>query len=66
MRVKVHDFEEDSVSLIDPASDWDDAVWKLSLERSSSAALVSQSKRRGPFDRLRPGSGVSVSIMMLL
>jgi hypothetical protein len=26
------DFEEDFVSLINPASDWDDAVWKLSLQ----------------------------------
>jgi len=26
------DLEEDFVSLINPASDWDDAVWKLSLE----------------------------------
>jgi hypothetical protein len=33
MRVKVHDFEEGFVSLINPASDWDDAVWKLSLQK---------------------------------
>ena len=26
------EFEDDFVSLINPASDWDDAVWKLSLE----------------------------------
>ena len=26
------DMEEDFVSLINPASDWDDAVWKLSLQ----------------------------------
>jgi len=26
------DFEEDFVSLINPASDWDDAVWKVSLQ----------------------------------
>ena len=25
--------EEDFVSLINPASEWDDAVWKLALER---------------------------------
>jgi quinol monooxygenase YgiN len=28
------DFEEGFVSLINPASDWDDAVWKLSLQSS--------------------------------
>src|SRR5260221_647474 len=28
------DMEEDFVSLINPASDWDDAVWKLSLQNS--------------------------------
>ena len=27
------DFEEDFVSLINPASDWDDAVWKMSLQK---------------------------------
>ena len=27
------DFEEDFVALIDPASDWDDAVRKLSLQK---------------------------------
>jgi hypothetical protein len=26
------EFEDDFVSLINPASDWDDAVWKISLE----------------------------------
>lgn len=26
------EFEDDFVSLINPASDWDDAVWRLSLE----------------------------------
>ena len=26
--------EEDFVSLINPTSDWDDAVWKVSLESS--------------------------------
>lgn len=26
------DFEEDFVALINPASDWDDAVWKLALQ----------------------------------
>ena len=26
------EFEEDFVSLINPASDWDDAVWKPSLQ----------------------------------
>jgi len=28
------EFEEDFVSLINPASDWDDAVWNLSLQSS--------------------------------
>jgi hypothetical protein len=27
------DFEEDFIALIDPASDWDDAVWKFSLQK---------------------------------
>jgi hypothetical protein len=27
------DIEEDFVSLINPASDWDDAVWKLTLQK---------------------------------
>jgi len=27
------DFEEEFVALINPASDWDDAVWKMSLQR---------------------------------
>jgi len=27
------DFEEDFVSLINPTSDWDDAVWKLTLQK---------------------------------
>ena len=26
------ELEEDFVALVNPASDWDDAVWKLSLE----------------------------------
>ena len=26
------DFQEDFVKLVDPAGDWDDAVWNLSLE----------------------------------
>ena len=26
------EFEEDFVALINPASDWDDAVWELSLQ----------------------------------
>lgn len=26
------DFQEDFVNMINPVSDWDDAVWKLSLE----------------------------------
>ena len=34
------DFEEDFVSMINPASDWDDAVWKSSLRKSESAAPV--------------------------
>ena len=25
-------FEDDFVALIDPAGEWDDAVWKLSIE----------------------------------
>ena len=27
------EFEDDFVALINPAGDWDDAVWKLSLQR---------------------------------
>ncbi len=26
------EFQDDFVSLINPASDWDDAVWKVALE----------------------------------
>jgi hypothetical protein len=33
MRINAHQYEEDFLPPIDRVSDWDNALWKLSLEK---------------------------------
>ena len=35
------EFEEDFVALINPASDWDDAVWKVAIESGEANYFLS-------------------------
>ena len=48
------DFEEDFVALIDPASHRDDAVWKLSLQKSKRTAVKVCSGLPGQSQRAVP------------